>query len=252
MAILTSKVKNYIEEIRNRHKIHAVHDGVARSFSPDEVIRYYDYLRQEITREDNITSSRTTSMLTFQGFLITALGFMMTSNWPNLASRPFFDADCTAYAVITFRENMLILLGLVGFGMAFMSERGIRASFRALDATKDEWEAVLKNYVDNPSPNAFDPRIVTPDNRARNRWKLATLPRAYGPRNDLGGYFGISFPLAFMVIWTVYIFYCLTFLDKVSPPFVIPSDFPDVCKIAYNSKSVSIRVANYSVVFVTV
>jgi len=178
------------------------------SLTRNEVIEYYKFLREEIAREDGITASRMTSMLTFQGFLVSAVGLLMTNGWQVAPSSP----QELAAGLACLRQNLLILLGLVGAFMAFFSALGILASSRALDVAKLEWELVLKNHQAQEGEND-DSRILEDDlfksgKSGETIYRLGIFPRAYGPRTDSGGRYATYLPFAFLTIWVIYLTLC--------------------------------------------
>lgn len=80
-------------------------------------IKYYDYLREEIKREDEITHQRLTWSITFQGFLINALAIMLVFTWENVPIEVFF-----------LRKTALYALGLIGIIFGISSFNGVIAS----------------------------------------------------------------------------------------------------------------------------
>lgn len=177
----------------------ASHDDCSRKFAwtMKSVDKYYDYLRDEISREDGIAHTRIASLLTFQGFLISAAGLLLTGAW--LTSGDL----CFARNIALLRECLIGFIGIVGFSMALVMNRGIQASFNALETAKDEWETVL-----GQAELTLKQNLVVPDLQTQGRRQYRKFPRAYGPRGTLGARFGMSIPLAFAAIWLVYLTLC--------------------------------------------
>lgn len=92
----------------------------------DDIIRYYDYARKEIEREDKITYERTVTTLSLQGFLVTAISLMIGSTNPISSSG----------------MDKLLLLLLISFSGIFLSVSslyGVGSSRKSLYWAKDEW-----------------------------------------------------------------------------------------------------------------
>jgi len=86
----------------------------------------YNYLRDEIKREDQILSQRLTASLTFQGFIITALAFLLSNHW--------IDTKGAAPVLINiqyFKFYTLIGIGIFGLISSIVSLIGIVASQRS-------------------------------------------------------------------------------------------------------------------------
>lgn len=98
------------------------------AFTP---LKYYDYVRKEIEREDNITNQRLTWAMAFQGFLIASMTFLLSGSWPD-------QADEMAH----FRKLVIGALGVVGFLAASLTVSGIDASRNAIDQVVKDWEAI--------------------------------------------------------------------------------------------------------------
>ena len=106
--------------------------------------RYYDYVRKEIDREDEITFKRLTITLTFQAFLVGALAFVLSSLSDNSHSAP---ADEQMKIQIEYLSHyfrlaslsLLIIFSGTGFFISDRAYKGIDASRKSLAWTKDMW-----------------------------------------------------------------------------------------------------------------
>ncbi|CAH0341927.1 hypothetical protein [Rhizobium sp. CECT 9324] len=105
---------------------------------PDHRIRYYEYYRAEIEREDTITNQRIVWSLTFQGFLINALAVLVGLPWgaPNV----FFAARLCA----------MVAVGVIGCSVSLISLTGILASRQSIRQATKEWN--LRNVYWNLYP----------------------------------------------------------------------------------------------------
>lgn len=92
----------------------------------EDIIRYYDYLRKEIEREDKITYERTVTTLSLQGFLITAIALMTGGSGSNPS--PSLD-----------RIIIMVLISISGIALSFFSLKGITAARKSLYWAKREW-----------------------------------------------------------------------------------------------------------------
>lgn len=139
----------------------------------------YNYLRDEIKREDQILSQRLTASLTFQGFIITALAFLLSNHW--------IDTKGAAPVLINiqyFKFYTLIGIGVFGLISSIVSLIGIVASQRSTDYTIDWWEK-HPSYQDH----------------------IDYFPPAYG-QPDMhrdGHLFARLMPISFMIMWFVYL-----------------------------------------------
>jgi hypothetical protein len=87
----------------------------------EQKYKYYDYLRREIEREDGITHQRLTWILTFQGFLISAVTAMLALGWSS-AEPP----------IPSMRWLSLGALAAVGLAFGHLALKGVMASRRAI------------------------------------------------------------------------------------------------------------------------
>ncbi|MGE0279591.1 MAG: hypothetical protein AB7P20_03110 [Rhizobiaceae bacterium] len=90
-------------------------------------IRYYEYFRQEIEREDEITHQRVTWTMTFQGFIISAITLLLILDW---GSKPVLPIGRLAVFVISF----------IGVCIGLISLLGITASRRSIRDAKEAWK----------------------------------------------------------------------------------------------------------------
>jgi hypothetical protein len=99
----------------------------------------YDYLRDEIAREDKNTHDRLISALTFHGFLIASMTFVLSNQWT-------FDGTGMSgpvgffVNVATLRVAVLFGIGIAGLLVGVCTILGIHASRSSIKATIAWWE----------------------------------------------------------------------------------------------------------------
>lgn len=92
----------------------------------DDLIRYYDYARKEIEREDKLAYERTVTTLTFQGFLLTAISLMIGS--------------INSFTLLPgYKIIIIIMICFAGSLLSYLSAIGIAFSRKSIQEVKDEW-----------------------------------------------------------------------------------------------------------------
>lgn len=137
---------------------------------------YYETLRKEVEREDNITHQRITWLMTFQGFLIAAMTFLLSSPWPVPGEHR---------GIVFIRQAAIGAVGLTGLGLALVSRSGINASRHAIEQVIREWNAVNKQLEIVPQK----------------------APRAFGEGNAYkwGSAYAKLLPFVFVILWIMYL-----------------------------------------------
>jgi hypothetical protein len=148
------------------------------TFSAD---KYYHYLRSEIEREDGITNQRLTWAMTFQGFLIASMTFLLQGSW---VSEP--------KGIEVFRKLAVGAIGLVGLLTALLTKSGIDASRDALDRVTSDWEKINSKIKMVP--------------------RLAPRPYGQGRPYFWGSLYARLMPRLFLFMWTVYFLVYLAML----------------------------------------
>lgn len=142
---------------------------------------YYRFLREEIKREDEITHQRLTWMITFQGFMISAVTVLISFAWPNCSvGQICTDID----SVIGIRKISLGAIPIIGLAFGHIAHMGIIASRRSISASKYAWE--LRN----------------------KQWKLYPhyVPQTYGRGGHYkgGALYPVYISLMFIFMWQIY------------------------------------------------
>ena len=104
------------------------------------VYQYYEYARQEIDREDEITYRRLSLTLVFQGFLFTALALVSSRArqcFP-IQKMPNGPLEIECETVMPFLV-LSFFLSFSGFVISVFAFHGIDASRRSLLWAKDQW-----------------------------------------------------------------------------------------------------------------
>lgn len=118
---------------------------IGREYKPSYPEKYYQYLREEIEREDNITNQRLTWTITFQGFLINAMAFLFVFFWD------------TSIGIYFVRKLALIAIGFIGLQIGFITYIGVMASRDSIRRAKINWtwrDEIWKLYP-NSVPQTF-------------------------------------------------------------------------------------------------
>lgn len=136
-----------------------------------DVVQYYTFVRDEIKHEDDITNQRLTWAITFQGFLIAAIGTLIGFVWSG------------GDAIIALRKVTLAVLPCIGIVFGIIAYNGIWASRTAIQAVKDGWE--IRNGVWN----------LYPDH----------VPQAFGQGDAFrsGTGYAVSIARMFILIWII-------------------------------------------------
>lgn len=169
-------IKTKREKDKNRDQYeHDVIDNMEfyRNFSDSEKYKYYDYIRDEIKREDQISHQRLTWGITFHAFLINAFSILLVFGW----------SDNPDYIKI-FRRVSIISIGMIGLTFSFSTLIGIMASRRSLNDTKERWNAV------NMAWEKFYPKYV---------------PQAFGQTKSFswGHWSVILIPIGLISLWSL-------------------------------------------------
>ncbi|MEQ1550297.1 hypothetical protein [Sphingorhabdus sp.] len=146
----------------------------------------YEFLRDEIKREDGITFQRLSSALAFQAILIAAMALLVSSGLPVASPTTPTDSAWLVGQYNLLRIWLLFLIGGAGLAVGIGSFIGVHASMCSLRDIKTSWEDLIVRHV-----VALD-----------LRW-----PQAYG--KDVAHRAGHRFPyvmtVSFVVIWLAYI-----------------------------------------------
>jgi hypothetical protein len=159
---------------------------------------YYENLRKEIEREDNITNQRMTWSITAQGFLIAAIAFLFSSPWPIVGSvvstgsiehSNIFIPGASVEKIVAARIWLIQSLGFVGLSVSIASFVGIWGARTALNGVRKEWEK-LNSHLE-----------IVP----------YYVPRTYGDGFAFvfGGSLAIVLPFLFICMWIVYLFFMI-------------------------------------------
>lgn len=138
--------------------------------------KYYEYLREEVVREDELTHQRLTWLIAFQGFMINAVAVLIGFAWPEGAG---------VGSIIVIRKVSLAAIPVIGLLFGYLAYAGIIASRLSLTEVKFQWEqrnAVWQMYPDS-------------------------VPQAYGQKLAfmLGRRYAVYVSLMFIFMWQVYL-----------------------------------------------
>lgn len=98
---------------------------------PAEWRAWYDQLRYQVSREDELVHQRLTWMMQFEGFLFAAFGIAVAGR------------DPMSHAL---REVLLVLVPIVGLGGAYAVRHGVRSAHRVLETLERAYLASLTLY----------------------------------------------------------------------------------------------------------
>lgn len=136
-------------------------------------LTYYDYFREEIRREDEITHQRITWTMTFQGFIITATTLLIVAEFT------------TSKQLIPIARLPAFAFAFIGLCTGLVSLMGILASRHSIKDAVEEWKA--RDAV----------------------WGLREkyVPQAYGTDRafDGGDKFATLMPVIFVGMWAVFL-----------------------------------------------
>lgn len=139
----------------------------------DDALKYYDYFRDEIKREDEITHQRVTWTTTFQGFIISAMTLLLILDWDGTRK------------IVPLGRISLFAIGIMGASVGLVSFMGILASRRSTMDAIAAWD------------------------RRNAQWGLFPkhVPQAHGQQSAFtGGHtFAVLMPALFIVMWTLFL-----------------------------------------------
>lgn len=146
------------------------------------VLSGYDYLRDEIKREDGLTHNRMTVGFSFQGFLIASMSLMLATPW----QYDGFKDQTLAKGLIAFRLAVLGGIGVIGLLVAIGTTMGVLASTSSVRSVKAKWEK-----------DTLDRKVKVPEG----------FPQAYGQSRlfTLGGWFAPLTAMCFILLWSAYL-----------------------------------------------
>jgi hypothetical protein len=153
----------------------------------ETALTYYDYFRDEIKREDEITHQRVTWTMTFQGFIISALTLLLILNWDGSKN------------IEPIGRLALFAFGFIGVAIGLISFMGILASRRSIKNAVGDWE------------------------KKDAKWGLLHkyVPQAYGQGNawDGGDNFAVLMPALFILMWTLFLssYFIFSYFDWIQP-----------------------------------
>ncbi len=150
-------------------------------------IKIYEFVRDEIKREDANTQNRLSIALAFQGILMAATVLLLGEGWfadtiGNPDQNNIFANHLNAVRIV-----MLFLLGASGVLVAIISNTGVDAAQKSISKTIENWEKAKKKI---DKPKGFE-----------------NLPRAYADEeiHNKGKGFPYFLNRAFMAIWIVFL-----------------------------------------------
>jgi hypothetical protein len=145
-----------------------------------EEVVLYEFLREEIAREDSVTHQRMTVALALQGFLFAAVALPTEAADNGLT-------EIMLAAVVKFRFALIGGIGMVGLLVAIGTMLGIAASQISIYQTKRNWE----RYA-----------------RSGNRRVIVRLPAAYGRGClfHLGTAFAYWITASLILMWGLFVF----------------------------------------------
>ncbi len=141
---------------------------------PDEIrYKYYQFVRDEVKREDEITHQRLTWAINFHAFLINAFAFVLVFGWKE--NPPDIEAT---------RRIAIVGIGLIGLTFSFASLLGVVASRRSIDDTRERWNAVNRAW------DGFYPKYV---------------PQTFGQDKAFfwGRFSAILMPIGLILLWGI-------------------------------------------------
>lgn len=174
---------------------------------------YYIHLRAEIVREDSITHQRITWLISFQGFLLSAMALLVVFGWP---------LEGMHDDIIIFRRIALGAICALGLSIAVLSYFGVRASHRSLENVKKHWERILSEsghsaksigpkFIPDLVPQAY---YVHPHKSSKLEEKDDVAKKDVREKNDGGAKYAISIPIVFISMWC---FFSVVYIIFVGP-----------------------------------
>ena len=162
----------------------AAQSGTDRRSDPNFIA--YEFLRDEIKREDGITFQRLSSALAFQAILMAAMALMVASGLPTATTTTTDDAARLIAQYNSLRVWLLFLIGGAGLAVGIGSLIGVHASVRSLRTIKETWEKLIED-----ESITLDPL-----------W-----PQAYGKNeaHRAGHRFPYVMTISFIAIWIIYL-----------------------------------------------
>ena len=166
----------------------AAQSGADRRSDPNFIA--YEFLRDEIKREDGITFQRLSSALAFQAILMAAMALMVASGLPTATTTTTTTTTDHAARLIdqynSLRVWLLFLIGGAGLAVGIGSLIGVHASVRSLRTIKETWEKLIED-----ESITLDP----------------CWPQAYGKNeaHRAGHRFPYVMTISFIAIWIIYL-----------------------------------------------
>ena len=152
------------------------------------VIDAYNYLRDEIKREDEITHQRLIVALTFQGFLITATTFLLSNQW-TFDSSAMIGPNRFYLELATIRIAVLYGIGTAGISVGFGTAAGIHAARISISKTLEWWNEKIGAMAGDD--RALIPPAFELGKHGRSHW--------------LGGASAFIIAYAFPILWVAYL-----------------------------------------------
>lgn len=149
----------------------------------DYVKQYYMYARDEIKREDEITFQRSMLTLGFQGFLVTSSAIMIGGS-QKIDSYP------------AGKIALLVIIGLAGLLLSWISYYGIRASRNSQYHAKDEW--VTFNRANGLVYPKYLPQITKNSDETRQEREAKRSMRG---KLDFGSVYAQAIPSIMALFW---------------------------------------------------
>ena len=148
----------------------------------------YNYLRDEIQREDNITYQRLIVALTFQGFLIAATTFLLSNQW-TFDGTAMHGPDGFYLKLQSVRSLVLYGIGSAGVTVGIGTAAGIHAARLSIWKTLSWWNETI-NLLSEEQRRLIPPAF---DNEQ------------HGWVHWLGGSSAIIIAYAFPLLWGLYL-----------------------------------------------
>lgn len=155
----------------------------------------YNYLRDEIKREDEITHQRLIVALTFHGFLIAAMTFLLSNQWTfdsaTMMGPQGFYRDLQA-----IRIAVLYGIGAAGVTVGIGTVAGIHAARQSIKATLDWWQTKIIAKSGNVTITGTEdcPPMIPP-----------VFAKSHDRMNWLGGASAMVIAYAFPILWGLYL-----------------------------------------------
>ena len=148
----------------------------------------YNYLRDEIQREDKITYERLIVALTFQGFLITATTFLLSNQW-TFDSAAMMGPSGFYLDLQSIRIAVLYGIGTAGVAVGIGTAAGIHAARLSISKTLAWWNDTVKLMTEEHR------QLIPP----------AFENEKHGWAHWLGGASAFMIAYAFPTLWGLYL-----------------------------------------------